>query len=935
MKSVVLILILILLTPLFPQGLNNDQYPPGIKWKKIDTSLFEIVFPEEITGEGQRVANLLEYINPFISETMLNKQKKISLFLSNRGIFSNGYFQMAPRKSEWFSTPPQTMFLGNLEWYSALALHEGRHIVQFEKLNRGFTRAGGFLFGELGRALFTFFSAPQWYFEGDSVYTETAFSGGGRGRVPEFEMSTRALLLSGKRYSYNKSYLSSYKNFTPGIYPLGYFLISHLKRHYPPGTIDKILSYSSKYSFYPLIFYTSIKKATGKSMNEIYNDTMDELQKIWQKQYTEKDLTGFRKINSKKKDSRTLYTYPRFSGNGNIIAQKYSLSNPLTLIELKKNGEEKKIKELKTVDHIYNNLSVSGNLVAWSEPVKDPRWQKRSFAEIVIFDIKTGKTRRITSQSRFFSPALSPDGSKIAAIRFSKRRRSSLVILDTLSGKLLNEINSTDNVLFITPAWDRSGKNIIMVQEKYGRKGLVLFNIENSIKTEIIPPFDENISNPVFFKDYILYGSSYSGINNIYSVNIDSGERFCITSSRFGSFFPEVSPDEKKLIYCEYDHLGMDIVESELNNETWIPVEEINTGGTDYFKTLRNNNILKDITLSENIPEKIYPVKKYNSFKNLLNFHSWIIDPSLPEPSLEIYSNNKLNTTSVTGGFRYNTNEKTSTVFTKAEYGGFFPKFDFEFSHGGRNSGLPDDLKWKETRLRLGIGVPLNLSRGVFNRYLFFSTKFSIERLSFDPGENIMAPGNGYLFSISYRFNYLNYKAFSRRDLQPKWGNYFSAAFTHSPANTEYKGKLLSLRGGAYLPGILKHNHLKLTLAYERQDPLNYIFSSFIPFSRGYEQVFHKKLVSASVDYSFPIAYPDLELGKFLYIKRIKGAIFYDLLTGYNSSAIYNYNSAGIELKADVNLFTLPVNIESGCRFIFRFSDNRIVFEPVFIGISF
>ncbi|MEN8154957.1 MAG: hypothetical protein ABFR75_13140, partial [Acidobacteriota bacterium] len=910
MKIILIILILISLLPLSSQYLEDHQYPPGIKWKKIDVQGFEVIFPEEITYEGQRVASFLEYINPFITENLKKKQKTISLFLSNSGIFSNGYVQLAPRKSEWYSTPPQSMFLGNLDWYSGLALHEGRHIYQFEKLNRGFTRTSSILFGELGRALFTFFSAPQWYFEGDSVFTETIFSGGGRGRVPDFEMGTRALLLSEIKYSYNKSYLSSYKDFTPGVYSLGYFLVSHLKRNYPPDTINKILKHSSSYSFYPLIFYNSIKKYTGRSMNEIYSDAMDELKEIWEGHNNKTTKTEFRKINRKKKGSRTLYTYPRFLENGNIIVQKHSLSLPLTLIEMKKNGKEEKIKVIRPIGSYYNNLSVNGDLVVWSEPKSDPRWQKRSYAEIVIFNIRNRRTRRITSGSRLFSPSLSPGGNKIAAVRFSKKRLSSLVILDTQSGKILNEIDARDKKRFITPVWDRSGKNIAVIIEQNGKTGLSLYNTETLSHTEIISPVYENISDPVFYRNHVLYGSSYSGINNIYAVNVNTAERFRITSSKFGSFYPEVSPDEKRLVYCDYNILGMDIVEINLEKDTWVPFDQINTARTEYFKNPLNRNSLKNITIRENIPEKVYPVKKYNRFKNLLNFHSWIINPSLPEPSIEIYSNNKLNTTSVTGGLRYNTNEKTSRLFAKAEYGGLFPRLSLELSSGERYSGEPGTSEWNETELNFNIRVPLNLSRGAFNKFLSISSELSLINISSDSN----FPVNGNIFSLSYRLNYLNYKIFSKRDLQPRWGWYLSTVFTHTPGNNFYKGELFSFKGGVYLPGIFKHNHLKLSFAYEKQDPLNYIFSSYIPFSKGYDQVFHKNLIYASADYSFPIAYPDFSMGKLLYLKRIKGNIFYNYLRGYDTSVITNYNSAGVEIRGDMNLLTIPVDLEAGCR---------------------
>ena len=66
--------------------------------------------------------------------------------------------------------------------------------------------------------------------EGDAVLMETLLTSGGRGRMPEFTMPIRTMLLSGKRHSYYKMIFGSYRNWSANPYPFGYLMAAYLRR---------------------------------------------------------------------------------------------------------------------------------------------------------------------------------------------------------------------------------------------------------------------------------------------------------------------------------------------------------------------------------------------------------------------------------------------------------------------------------------------------------------------------------------------------------------------------------------------------------------------------------------------------------------------------------------------------------------------------------
>ena len=72
----------------------------------------------------------------------------------------------------FYSKPFDDCSLGSGEWFENLAVHEYRHIVQYDVLNHGFTKLASFIFGAYGRSTLSY-SVPQWFYEGDAVFAET------------------------------------------------------------------------------------------------------------------------------------------------------------------------------------------------------------------------------------------------------------------------------------------------------------------------------------------------------------------------------------------------------------------------------------------------------------------------------------------------------------------------------------------------------------------------------------------------------------------------------------------------------------------------------------------------------------------------------------------------------------------------------------------
>ena len=141
-KYCVLLVLLCLQTGRFAMSqVVLENLPPDVKWKQINTENFRIIFPSDFHKNALRVANTLEHLHNPVSQSLKIKPNKISIILQNQNIITNGFVAMAPRRSEFYTTPPQNYTLtGSMDWLDLLSVHEYRHVAQRDKSKTGFTK---------------------------------------------------------------------------------------------------------------------------------------------------------------------------------------------------------------------------------------------------------------------------------------------------------------------------------------------------------------------------------------------------------------------------------------------------------------------------------------------------------------------------------------------------------------------------------------------------------------------------------------------------------------------------------------------------------------------------------------------------------------------------------------------------------------------------
>ena len=183
----------------------SAQYPFSTKWYSVETPHVKIIADKSVNQKDIfRIANSMDMVYACDTVSLKDKPRRVPLVVSNQSNISNGYVTLTPYKMCWYGLPFQNNNLGLGEWFQNLAVHEYRHVVQYQALNHGLTKRSSILFGAYGRGAMRL-SVPNWWFEGDAVYAETMLTSAGRGRISSFDLLTASILDSRpNNYPYDK-----------------------------------------------------------------------------------------------------------------------------------------------------------------------------------------------------------------------------------------------------------------------------------------------------------------------------------------------------------------------------------------------------------------------------------------------------------------------------------------------------------------------------------------------------------------------------------------------------------------------------------------------------------------------------------------------------------------------------------------------------------
>jgi len=876
--------------------------PTGLNWQIMESPTGNVIFPKSMEQQANRVVNIINYQRATRSQSIGEQSKKVNIIFQNQTVLPGGSVSLTPFRSDFLSTPFESMtLLGSLDWVDALSVHEYRHVQQLSNTHNGLTKCAHVLQGEGAWGLLTILNLPLWFIEGDAVVAETAYTNGGRGKSPAFTAQQRALAMADKNFNYLQAVNLSFKHLIPHRYPFGYMMVSHIRNEKGNNIMAHVLKDAStwKRPLYP--FSSALKKHTGYSTKTLYKAAWENAKKDWRDQLADINLLPTTPITTPHPTTVTNYFFPQFDTAGNILALKSSFKETEHFVRISKEGEQKIVS--KGFDSgAY--LNTNQQELVWTEVSQDPRRTNRTYSDIYLYDLQQNKKQQLSKKGKYFSPIINADGTKVIAIEIAPDQTCALkeIAVNTGASTIITIFPVEEFIA--RPAYAENDQAVVYLLKKNNQLAIWKYNLVTHIKTQLTPWTAHTLDAPRVQGGQVYYQATFNGIDNIYRSPLDGSQTIeQLTSVPIGAYEPSVSKDGQTLLFTEHTLMGKVISKmtiSEKPNKSMLLPEIIEPNAMQWQNKVVDETEVSNIL--DDIPQKEYTIKAYKGAFKDIKLHSWDLDPSLSEPSITLRFDDYLGNVNARLQGGYNRNENGAFFGGRFSYGKWYPVIDVLANQRYREADFlsTDTLttqSFNETSAGVNIKLPHQWAKGNFTTSLAASVGINHHSITKRRMEETTELANTNYNSVKGTLSFSSIRRRAFQNLTPRFGIKSTLSYTRNLKELDNE----KINGSAtfFLPGLSANHSLRLSGGYQKELLTNsFQFTDNFEYVRGYQIPTNDKITRFTVDYSFPLVYPDFGVAGITYFKRISANVFYDYgqSTFEKLNQTTHYQSVGLEL---------------------------------------
>lgn len=869
--------------------------PASFRWRQVNTDTVRIIFPEGFESEANRISTILHSLQ----QSTGSGHKKISLVIRDQTMLSNGYVALAPWRSEWYITPPRQLFsLGATHFPDLLAIHEWKHVQQYNQMNTGIAKIAGVLLGQQGRALANALTVPDWFFEGDAVDNETRFSQQGRGsltfftnQIPLWQQTQSAI-----RYDYLRN--GSLRKYVPNHYALGYALIAYGRKNYGDSfwTTISTAAAAGKGIFYP--FQRAIQKQTGLRWNDFVlaalkeskTDTIAQPAIQWITPISIKGVTDY--LLPVKADDHSVWVLKK---NDRAVPGFYKIDT---------NGKETLLTDRMIASD--DGFTCKNGFLVYAAFEPDTRWGNHDETRIVKVSLATGKSTVLFHNKKWVSPDISSNGKQLLVAEIQPHQASSIVQIDE-DGKELFRL-SMPGYQLSEPRFDKNETHCYAtIRDQRGYMSIIRMHLNGSDTVQWLMPLSNRVIAQLQIQsDTLLFTTSTQQSEELWSL-IPATQQIYRVCSAYGGIYQGAILNQKEVLAAVFTGNGFRLAKLPA---VWQPVE------VGDVMSPRNKSLsypTPQRAFLQHLPERNFPVTRYRQSFQPFNFHSYRPFFELPEYSFTIYGENVLSTFQHQLQYVYNQNEGSSQVRYDGIYGGTYlqPLAGFQQTwHRTVRWNADTLINFQENSAYAGIRLPLNLSGG--NRFRSFTLQSTLQYRQVNYtgiAEKWLSPFNQITSESSLQ--YVSQVQQARQHILPRYAH--GIAITYKQSASPKSAYQWLAKGFIGLPGLSPVHNVWITLAAQTRDTLQqYYFTNRFPFARGYQAIDFPDVLGGSFTYHFPIAYPERGWGQIVYLLRLRAALFYDHTVGISRRTGNSrlFNSVGAEWYFDTRWWNqLPVSL--------------------------
>jgi len=541
------------------------QVRPDLDWRTLTTEHFRIHFTPELAELARRTAHNAETAWAQLARELAPPRGPVEIVVADNVDFSNGYATPFPtNRIVVYARPPvEEMALRNhADWNRLLITHELTHIFHLDRV-RGIWALGQRVFGRAA-PLFPNSYAPRWITEGLAVHYESRLGGGGRLAGTEFPLYARAAALAGELPPLDALSLES-PGFPGGnrAYIYGSFAVTRADsadmRKFVEAASGRII---------PWRHDANARDAFGVSFTQRWRVWRDSVTRAESGLDARSDGAALTTDNA-----ATLTThgftarFPRFTGERTMVYVANDAKQVTGLYGLTHEGPRVRIGRRNSVD--VSSPAREGRTVQGEFDLTDPY----SVRSDLYAGAGNGHTR-ITRGERLSSPDVHAASGRVVAVR-TDPGTTSLVLLgpddDPVGGARPGAViprelaRGTLDRTWAEPRLSRDGQQVAAVRwERGGRNSVVVMDTAGRITRTFAPrgPRMTIVSSPVFEPgdSTLLFVSDHEGRPFIYRGDVRTGAYGRVWTSATGLNTPDVSPEGVRVAAVELRADGYHVV---------------------------------------------------------------------------------------------------------------------------------------------------------------------------------------------------------------------------------------------------------------------------------------------------------------------------------------------------------------------------------------
>jgi hypothetical protein len=583
----------------------NDD--PRLLWKTIETAHFRVTYYSTEDEVAERVANLAEAIFARLAPAVgWVPSEKTEVLLTDQTDSANGSASAVPFNAvRLYVTAPDDMSpLGDVDdWYLELLTHEYTHILHTDHV--------GGIPALVNRVLGKTFAPnqvqPHWLLEGLAVFEESERTSGGRLRSSMWNMWMRADILEG-----NIATLDMFSN-VPRRWPqgniwylYGSFFMKWIAETFGEQAIRAMIDDYGQ-QIIPFAINRSIRRATGKTYEELYPAWIDSLRRSFGEQADAIRARGVREGVRVTHTGNTVgrprwipsNAWPEHAGDlcgyiddghttpgvwglplvrsadGKVVGSREDRRELLI-----RTGSVTGLSFLPDGTAVFNSNDVYNNLFFFDDLFELPAHEKGPSG-------LEGNRVRWSHGWRAVDPGVSPDGRRVA---FTTNHRGTTYLMmadivpapDGHGHALANVRPLVRSARFdqaFTPRWSPDNRHV--AYSSWQRGGYRDVRIVDTADSSFVDVTHDRAvdGDPVYSPDgrWLYFHSDRTGVMNIYAYELTTGALKQVTNAINGAYQPEPSPDGKSIAYVGYTHAGYDFFVIAADESQWLeplPYEE-------------------------------------------------------------------------------------------------------------------------------------------------------------------------------------------------------------------------------------------------------------------------------------------------------------------------------------------------------------------------